>query len=162
MKKLLFAFLLCLIVQRTFAQDGVIVANGFTVSGTNQSKSAILSGTHNGDGTYSLNVNSSGGGGGGGGNVVVTGSTSLVLTSGTFTTSGTIAAGSRYSIITSDPTFTGSVKGLPLAGGQPLNLFPMPSYVYPAIPYVVTSGTLYILSGADQSLTLHLSKPKTK
>lgn len=71
-------------------------------------------------------------------------STTLTTSPSSVTTSGTITAGSRFIILETSSDFSGTINSL-LFQANGFLCYPInPDTRYPAIPYTVTAGTLYI------------------
>lgn len=70
--------------------------------------------------------------------------TPLVSGPSSVTTSGTIAAGAKSIVLETSGDFTGSIDGLRFLSNGFLSYDGGSNNTLPAIPYIVTTGTLYI------------------
>lgn len=70
--------------------------------------------------------------------------TALIASASSVTTSGTVTAGSKYILFETSSDFVGTIEGLRFLNNGFLPYPYLTNGTWPAISYVVTSGTLYI------------------
>lgn len=71
-------------------------------------------------------------------------STTLTASPSSVTTSGTITAGARYILLETSSDFVGTINGMVFQANGFLPYPICPDTRWPAIPYTVTAGTLFI------------------
>ena len=80
----------------------------------------------------------------GGSLTVSSATTAMVVSVTTATSSGTVTAGAQTVLFETSGDFSGSIHGATFLSNGFLPYPPVPDHTWPAIPYVVTTGTLYI------------------
>ena len=79
------------------------------------------------------------------GNVTVSSATTaLSISASSVTSSGTVTAGAQTVLFETSSDFTGTINGITFLANGFLSYPPVPDHTWPAIPYVVTTGTLNI------------------